>query len=113
MHELGILYHVVEQVTRIAAQNHVREIDTLVLQVGEFSPVIPRYLEKCYPVATEGSMLQNAKLQIEVLPANARCTGCGGVFPVTQHAGVCPHCGSADCEVLGGREFLIKEIAAR
>lgn len=113
MHELSILRHVVEQVTRIAAQNHVREIDALVLQVGEFSPVIPRYLEKCYPVAVAGTMLQNARLQIEVLPANGRCAGCGGVFPITRHGGLCPHCGGAGYEVLDGREFFIKEIVAR
>lgn len=113
MHELGILYHVVEQVSRIAEQNRLTQIDTLVLQVGELSGVVPRYLEACYPAAADGTMLQNTKLKIETLPANGRCRACGKVFGLTEHAKTCPQCGSGDHEILGGREFFIKEIIAR
>jgi Zn finger protein HypA/HybF involved in hydrogenase expression len=34
------------------------------------------------------------------------------VYPVVAAAGVCPHCGDDRKELLGGREFLIKEIVA-
>ena len=112
MHELGILYHVVEQVSRIAEQNRLTQIDTLVLQVGERSGVIPRYLEACYPAAVDGTMLQNTKLKIETLPANGRCRACGKVFGLTEHGETCPQCGVRDYESLGGREFFIKEIVA-
>lgn len=112
MHELGILYHVVEQVSRIAEQNSLTHIDTLVLQVGELSGVIPRYLEACYPAAADGTMLQNTKLKIETLPANGRCRACGKVFGITANEKTCPQCGSRDYDVLGGRDFFIKEIIA-
>lgn len=112
MHELGILYHVVEQVTRIAAQNRLSRVDTLVLQVGELSGIVPRYLEACYPAAADGTLLESAKLKIETLAANGRCRACGKVFGITEHGKHCPQCGSGEYEVLGGREFFIKEIVA-
>lgn len=112
MHELGILYHVVEQVTRIAAQNRLSRVDTLVLQVGELSGVIPRYLEACYPAAVDGTLLEDTKLKIETLAANGRCRACGNVFGITEHGKYCPQCGGGEYEVLGGREFFIKEIVA-
>jgi len=51
MHELGIMINVVSTVENFARQNGVSKIDTLVLQVGELSPVVPQYIQACYPAA--------------------------------------------------------------
>lgn len=67
MHELGIMYHVVKQVTRVAVQNKLTRIETLVLQVGRLSGVVPRYLEACYPAAVDGTLLADTALKIEIL----------------------------------------------
>lgn len=68
MHELGIMFQVVKTVERIAEHNNVSNIETLVLQIGEVSPVIPRYVEACYPAAKDGTILENTKLEIEIIP---------------------------------------------
>ena len=41
-----------------------------------------------------------------------RCTDCGCVFNVLHNKNTCPQCGSTAWELLGGREFMIKEIVA-
>lgn len=112
MHELGILYHVVTQVVQIAKDNQLSQVETLVLQVGETSPVIPRYLQACFPAATDGTLLEKTKLQIEVLPANGLCAACGKVFPLLKNNKTCPQCGGQAYEQLSGNEFYIKEIIA-
>ena len=112
MHELGIMFNVVRSVERFANENGVSKIDTLVLQVGELSPVVPQYIEACYPAAVDGTLLQDTKLRIEILPGNALCRKCNTVFNVLQNRGICPDCGEKDAEVLSGREFMIKEIVA-
>lgn len=112
MHELGIMINVVQTVENFAKQNGITEIDTLVLQIGELSPVIPRFVEACYPAAVDATMLQDTKLEIEVLPGNGICDSCKKVFSLIQCERKCPNCGSEDWELLGGREFLIKEIVA-
>jgi Zn finger protein HypA/HybF involved in hydrogenase expression len=69
VHELGILFNVVRTVENFARENNVSQIETLVLQVGELSPVVPHYLEACYPAAVDGTLLQETHLKIEVTPA--------------------------------------------
>ncbi len=71
MHELGIMFHIVKTVAGIAKQNDVSKIDTLVLQIGMQSPVVPQYIEACYPAAVDGSILEHTKLVIERVPGKA------------------------------------------
>lgn len=112
LHELGVLIEVINKVEKIAVKNQVTKIDTLVLQIGELSSMIPRYIEACYPAAVEGTMLEDTKLKIEILPGNAICRKCDKVFNLVQNNNKCPECHSNDWEILCGKEFMIKEIIA-
>lgn len=112
MHELGVMIEVIRTVEEFARENGLTKIDTLVLQIGELSSIIPRYVEACYPAAVDGTLLHETKLKIEILPGNARCTQCGKVYNLMQNDRACPDCGSREWELLGGREFMIKEIVA-
>jgi hydrogenase nickel incorporation protein HypA/HybF len=112
LHELGVVIEVVKTVENFAKKNELIKIDTLVLQIGELSSMIPRYIEACYPVAVDGTLLQDTKLEIEVLPANAICKKCNKVFNLIENKGKCPNCESNDLEILCGKEFMIKEIVA-
>ncbi|MDF2941535.1 MAG: hydrogenase nickel incorporation protein HypA [Herbinix sp.] len=110
MHEIGILMEVVKSVERFAKENDVQKIETLVLQIGEFSSMIPKYMKTLYPVATEGTILDGTDLDIEILPANGMCKDCKKVFMITTNNGICPKCQSNNIELLNGKEFFIKEI---
>ena len=112
MHEIGVVMEVVKKVELFAKKNGVTKIQTLVLQVGELSTVIPRYIEACYPAAVEGTMLQETELRIEVLPGNVICQKCNKVYRLLEHQKHCPHCNGREYEILCGREFMIKEIVA-
>jgi len=112
MHELGIMINVVNSIEKIAAENGVTKISTLVLEVGELSPVVPHYLEAVYPAAVDGTLLQDTELEIEVIPGNALCKQCGMVFNLLKHRKVCPDCQGGEWELISGTEFLIKEIVA-
>lgn len=112
MHELGVVIEVVRTVEEFAKKNGVTKIDTLVLQIGELSSIIPQYVEACYPAAVDGTLLQETKLKIEILPGNAICKKCNKVFNLIENNKKCPNCGSEDWELLCGKEFMIKEIIA-
>lgn len=112
MHELGILVEVVRQVEAIAEREQLTHIEALVLQIGEISPVVPYFVEQCYPAAVHGTLLEHTRLEIEVLPANGRCKICEKVYNVKAHRRVCPVCGQTSFELLGGREFMIKQMMA-
>lgn len=112
MHELGVVIEVIKTVEGFAEKNNLVRIDELVLQIGELSSMIPRYIEACYPAAVDGTLLQDTKLRIEVLPGNAICKKCNKVFNIPENHSKCPSCGSEHWELLSGKEFMIKEIIA-
>jgi hydrogenase nickel incorporation protein HypA/HybF len=112
LHEIGVLIGVIETVENIARKNALTKIDTLVLQIGELSSMIPRYIEACYPAAVDGTLLKDTKLKIEILPANAICKDCNKVFNILENISKCPKCGSKNFDILSGKEFIIKEIIA-
>jgi hydrogenase nickel incorporation protein HypA/HybF len=92
--------------------NQLSEVEAIVLQVGELSSVVPRYLHACFPAAADGTVLENSKLEIEILPANGICQGCGKVYSLREHERVCPACRSEEFERISGGEFYLKEIRA-
>ena len=112
MHEIGVMIEVVKTVENFARTNGVTKIQTLILQIGELSSMIPKYIEACYPAAVEGTILQETELRIEIIPGNGICKDCNKVFNLIQNNNKCPKCGSRHWEILCGKEFMIKEIVA-
>ena len=48
MHELSIVTYVVKQVQEIAEENNLTEIESVTLEFGEVSGIVPEYLEDCW-----------------------------------------------------------------
>lgn len=67
MHELGIIIEIVKNIEDFVEKNHLTKVDSLVLQIGKTAPVVPHYIEACYPAAVDGTMLENTKLVIETM----------------------------------------------
>ena len=112
MHELGVVIEVVKKVEKIAIENNLTKIESIVLQIGELSSMIPKYIESCYPAAVSNTILEKTRLEIEIIPGNGMCKNCNKVFNLKVNNGVCPHCDSSAWELLSGKEFIIKEILA-
>ena len=65
MHELGVLCQVVKKVTDIAESNKISAIKHITLEVGTESTFVPVFLEKLFPVATDGiSLFKNSELRL-------------------------------------------------
>ncbi len=112
MHELGIVYEVIKIVDRFAQENQLTRVDKIVLEVGQLSQAIPRFLEECYPAAVSETAYEDTKLEIIVLPANAKCKNCNEVYNVIKYRKICPQCDANQYELISGQEFNIKEIVA-
>jgi hydrogenase nickel incorporation protein HypA/HybF len=67
MHELGIVIEIVKTVEDFVQKNHLTKVDTIILQIGKMAPVVPQYIEQCYPAAVDGTSMENTKLIIETL----------------------------------------------
>ncbi|MBU3136800.1 hydrogenase maturation nickel metallochaperone HypA [Clostridium gasigenes] len=112
MHELGVVFEVVKTVENFVEKNGLTKVDTIVLQIGELSSMIPKYIEDCYPAAVDGTLLQDTKLEIEILPGNVMCEKCNEIFNLIENKDGCPKCGENSWKLLCGKEFMIKQIIA-
>jgi hydrogenase nickel incorporation protein HypA/HybF len=112
LHELSVVFEVVKTVEKIAIEQQLTKIDTLILQIGELSSMIPKYIEQCYPATVDGTLLEDTELKIEIIPGNGICKKCNKVFNIIKNESICPECGGETWELLCGKEFMIKEIIA-
>jgi hydrogenase nickel incorporation protein HypA/HybF len=103
MHEMAITQSVVETVCEHAAGRRVRSVR---VQVGALCGVVPDAMEFCFGLATEGTIADGASLDLDIQPGSARCRTCGHEFAMSDLILLCP-CGSADVEVLAGRDLKI------
>ena len=113
MHELGIVFEIQKRVTAVAEENGLAlsDIAQVVVEVGEASTIVPRYLKECWPAATDGTEMESAELVVEILIAKVRCKKCGEVYEYLKNNKKCPVCGAWECTMVTGQEFNIKEIA--
>ena len=113
MHELGVVFKVIDQVEQIAAENDVTRVEAVTLQLGEVSAVIPEYLADCWKWAVKRTeVMKEARLEIEAIPAVTHCDGCGRDYETVKHGRTCPFCGSGETWLMQGNEFIIKQIEA-
>ncbi|SCH97555.1 Probable hydrogenase nickel incorporation protein hypA [uncultured Clostridium sp.] len=111
MHELGVTFHIMDQLEKVAQENDVERVRKVVLELGEVSTVIESYLQSCWTwAAKKRPLFENAELIVETLPAVTYCEDCGKTYPTVEHGKTCPFCGSGQTYLLHGNEFNIKEI---
>lgn len=111
MHELGIVFYIIRDVKKAALEHGVEHVNTVVMDIGEVSTVVPEYLTDCWRwAADKEDLLRGCELRCNILPAVTVCNSCGQEYPTVDYGRTCPHCGSEDTVLLRGNEVEIKEI---
>jgi len=113
MHELGIVYQILKTVDDIKKEQNLHEIESVVLQIGEMTDIVPQLVEEAWEAACNETDYNGTKLRTEVIPARAECADCNYEAAVRNLGLSCPNCGSCNFKIISGREFLIKEITAK
>jgi hydrogenase nickel incorporation protein HypA/HybF len=106
MHELAIAEGVVEAVTERLPGSR---ITCVCLEIGALSGVVPGSLRFCFDLATDGTDLAGARLEITEPAARCGCQACGGEFEPDGPFMICP-CGSTDVSVLSGEQLMITSV---
>jgi len=106
MHELGITQSVVDAVTERTGSAPVASVR---LRVGRLAGVVPDAMRFCFDLVTAGTPLEGATLEIDQPEGRARCRSCGAEFVPADLILLCD-CGSADVEVLAGRELAVASV---
>jgi hydrogenase nickel incorporation protein HypA/HybF len=83
-----------------------RRVHSVRVEVGALCAVVPDAMTFCFELAAEGTAADGASLEIDMRPGEARCRSCDAGFELNDPILLCP-CGSADVEVLAGRDLRI------
>ena len=111
MHELGIVFHIIDKVEKIAKENNVNKVTKINLEIGEVSLVIPSYFKDVWKWAIKKSTyMKECELNITIIEGISYCTNCEKTFETTKYAKICPHCGSDKTYLITGDEVNIKDI---
>lgn len=112
MHELGIVFEIVKKLDTIVceAQIEPNDVAAVILELGEASTIVPKYLKECWPVATDNTDFEHVEMEIEIITATVQCKNCGEIYEYLNNDRVCPKCMSEECSIVAGREFNIKEV---
>jgi len=111
MHELGIVFYIIRDVKEAAEANGVTHVNTVVMNIGEVSTVVPEYLTDCWRwAADKEELLKGCELRCNIIPAVTTCNACGGEYATVDYGKTCPMCGSEDTVLKCGNEIEIKEI---
>jgi hydrogenase nickel incorporation protein HypA/HybF len=106
MHELAITQGVVDAVTERTGSVPVVSVR---LRVGRLAGVVPDAMRFCFEMVTAGTPLDGAALEIEQPEGHGHCRTCGADFVLADLLLLCT-CGSADVEVLAGRELSVVSV---
>ena len=80
------------------------------LRIGRMSGVLPDSLRFCWPLATQGTCLAHASLDIVVAEPRLHCPSCGRDLPCDSSIERCPQCGNPDMRVQGGMDLTIDSV---
>lgn len=114
MHELGIVFYIIDDVTEVAQQNEVTKVASVTLELGEVSGVVPELLQDAWKWAAHRTeLMDGAELICEPVVARTLCEDCNLEYSTVEHGRICPECGSEHTHLICGNEVMIKEIEAK
>ncbi len=111
MHEISVQKRAVDLAEQTAIDNNIDRIAYITLEVGELSGYLPVFFEKYFDVVIEDRpIFEGAELKMIRPRGEGLCLDCHAMYNVMQNEGMCPKCGSRNKKILGGQQFLLKEI---
>ncbi len=113
MHELSIAKNIIEIINESVGEKDLRNIEKVVLNVGEFSGVVPDSLQFSLEAISTGTELESARYEMIRIPFTIKCKVCNNESDNELGIVKCPVCGGKDTEVISGNELLISEIVLK
>ena len=110
MHELGLCDALLKKVDQIAKESELEGVNSVTLDIGTLSGVIPRFMSDCWEAVIDGTPYAETKLIVNSVPGEAECLDCGKIFEAELEKLVCPACESLKLRPISGRDMTITEI---
>ncbi|MEJ5250748.1 MAG: hydrogenase maturation nickel metallochaperone HypA [Chthonomonadetes bacterium] len=110
MHEFSIAEAIVRTSEEVLRANGGGRAEKVQLRIGELRQVVPDALTFAFDILKENTLLADASLEWETVPAQVRCRSCGMEYHPKDVFWECPSCGAIGAEVVAGEELEIVSI---
>jgi hydrogenase nickel incorporation protein HypA/HybF len=113
MHELQVTERILDIVLKHAAGHDVSQIVRIHLKIGDLSDLEDEWVQRYFDYLSRETLADGAELAIERAPIVLRCEGCGSSYEIRRDqlgSPECPECQDTNCQLVSGREYLIKNI---
>lgn len=110
MHELSVCQSIISQVSQLARQHKAQSVSRIIIEIGPLSGVEAPLLEHAFPIASAGTIAQNAILETQILPIRIRCDLCNNENEATMNKLLCSACGAWQTTLISGDEMLLRSI---
>jgi hydrogenase nickel incorporation protein HypA/HybF len=110
MHEMSICEGIVQVLEEQAGEQNYSRVDKVWLEIGPLAGIELEALRFCFEAVTNGTLAENAELEIVETKGLAWCMICSTTVEVGKLFDACPQCGSYQLQITGGNEMRIKEL---
>lgn len=110
MHEFSLCSALVEEVTRwIAPCAPGMRVTRVTVRVGKLRSVVEETMRFAFAVATLGTPMQGATLQLEEEPVRVACRYCRVERTLAEVDFICPRCGRP-VDIIAGNDIVLVSI---
>jgi len=110
MHEYSIVQSLIGQCEEQAQANEAKKITKVVVKIGVLSGVERDLLESAFETFKEGTICDGAEFVVHMQPILVRCLECEKESELKRYEYICPHCQSANLEVLDGEDMYLMSL---
>ncbi len=117
MHELSMAQGIINAVLDTANENDATEVTEVTVEVGRLAMINPEQLEFILGVLVENTIMDDAEIKFEEIPAEIQCYDCDfngeAILDDKDHYAPlvkCPKCDSLNVETLNGKDIVVKNI---
>jgi hydrogenase nickel incorporation protein HypA/HybF len=111
LHELSIVYGIIETVSESAQAANAKRITAIHLRVGALSGVVKDALLFSFDLAAQDTLLEGSKLIVEELPLVIFCKPCDKAVELSGVQSFrCPVCHTPSADIRQGKELEVRSI---
>lgn len=110
MHELALAEGILAVALRTLASQLEGKVTLIKLKIGQLTHVENEALELAFTAVARDTAAEGAKLLIERVQLRLRCLECGDEIVAARYRISCESCGSAQSEIIAGRELAVEYV---
>jgi hydrogenase nickel incorporation protein HypA/HybF len=110
MHEFSLAEEVLKIARQEAEKNKALAVSEITIEVGNMSGIEPDAFKSALGLLSDGSILENACINILRIKGKGICVTCGKEFEMDRRVDTCPICNSFPSEIKGGNEFRVVSL---